>query len=360
MHIRTTRFRTALTGLLVSVAAAACAAPKAETAAGPPPTPLKGVKTITVKVLALNFDPIIPQEGGKRLTEVAGWTKPRKLADGYIADVLKASHGIVQYKIVDWKDIDTFHTKIDGFTYTPEQYMEARKTGEGWHQPDTADYPKTFRDHNVIPRVNNGEIDEVWFFGGPYFGYNESAMAGPGAFYINGAVYDKVPTNRAFAIMGFNYERGNAEITHDLCHRTESTMARIYGGWKVEELTNNWARFAANAEQSGGVAAVGTCHYPPNGQSGYDYANPRAVRSDADDWLNYPNLTGAKTLVSRDNWAEPFDNANGQPDYHRNYMLWWFTRLPHAPGTNADGRLNNWWEYVFRFNAYDASGKPVN
>lgn len=306
-------------------------------------------KPLVVRVLVLNFDPVIPQEGGKRLTRVCGWNDPRKLAEGYIADIKAASHGQVLYKIVDWKDIDTFHTKIDGFRYTPEQYMACRKANSGWHMPDTADYPKTFRDYDVIRRVDSGQIDEVWFFGGPYFGYNESAMAGPGAFYINGEVYDKVKSKRAFVIMGFNYERGVAEMVHDLCHRTESTMSRIYGGWKAEELTNNWARFAANLEQSG-TAAVGTCHYPPNAQDGYDYANPRTVQSTADDWLNYPRLTGKKAPVNCETW--------GGPDYERSYLKWWFSRLPHAPGVNADGRLNNWWEYIFRFNDYDARGRP--
>ncbi|HEY3414250.1 MAG TPA: hypothetical protein VGM51_14515 [Armatimonadota bacterium] len=307
-------------------------------------------KPITVKVMALNFDPRIPAEGNKPLHIVCGWNDPRKLADGYISDIRKSSHGLVNYKIVTWKEINDFHTKIDGFKYTPESYMACRKAKGGWHDPDTADYPKTFQDFGILPLIDSGKIDEVWFFGAPYFGYNESAMAGPGSFYINGEVYDKVPSKRAFAIMGFNYERGVAEMVHDLCHRTESTMARVYGGWKVDELTNNWARFAANDKQSNGVAAVGTCHWPPNAEHDYDYGNPRTVQSDADDWLNYPNLTGAKKPVNRDTW--------GGPDWQRNYLNWWFTRVPHVAGVNADGRLNNWWEYIFNFNKYDETGKP--
>ena len=47
----------------------------------------------------------------------------------------------------------------------------------------------------------------------------------------------------------------------------------------------------------------------------------------------------------------------GGPDYHRNYMKWWFERLPHAPGVNPDGRLNDWWEYIFNFDQYDEKGK---
>lgn len=306
-------------------------------------------RPITVKVLVLNYDPLIPQEGNRRLHEVGKWNDPRKLSDQYIADIAEASGGLVKYRVVEWRDIDTFHPKIDGFTYTPEQYLECMRAKKGWHDPDTADYPRTFVDQKVLPRIDSGEIDEVWFFGGPYFGYNESAMAGPGAFYINGAVYDKVPSRRPFAIMGFNYERGVAEMIHDLSHRTESTMARVYGGWKVEELTTNWARFAANLKQSGS-AAVGTCHWPPNAEKDYDYANPRTVDSSADDWLTYPRLTGKTKPVNRETW--------GGPDYHRGYMKWWFSHLPRAAGVNPDGRLDNWWEYVFHFTRYDERGQP--
>ncbi len=133
-------------------------------------------------------------------------------------------------------------------------------------------------------------------------------------------------------------------------------MSRIYGGWEADQLTANWARFAANEKQS---AAVGTCHYPLNGLAAYDYANRRMVESTANDWLNYPNLTGRRRSFNCDEWSEPHKNAQRQPDYHRNYLRWWFAHLPKAPGVNMDGRLHNWWEYIFNFNAYDERGKPL-
>ena len=105
------------------------------------------------------------------------------------------------------------------------------------------------------------------------------------------AVYEEVPCKRAFVIMGFNYERGVDCMLHDLCHRTEATMSRIYNGWKAEELTTSWARFAANLKQSG-TAAIASCHYPPNAEADYDYANKRQVESTADDWLSYPAAIG--------------------------------------------------------------------
>jgi hypothetical protein len=108
-------------------------------------------------------------------------------------------------------------------------------------------------------------------------------MAGPGSFFVNGGVSEQVPSQRAFVNMGFNCERGVDCMVHDLCHRREASMSRIYGGWKAEELTRNSARFAANLKQSG-AAAVGTCHYPPNAEADYDCTNKRQVESTADDW----------------------------------------------------------------------------
>jgi hypothetical protein len=303
---------------------------------------------IEVKVLVLCFDPPIPAEGNRPLSEVCRFQNPRDLARDYIADMREASGGLLVYNIVEWKETGAFHPKTDGFTYTAESWMNSWREQKGWHQPDAADYPRAFREYGVLPRIDSGEIDEVWFMGAPYFGYNESAMAGPRAFWINGNVYEDVQCKRPFAIMGYNYERGVAEMIHNLAHRTESTMARVYGGWKNEELNHNWARFAANEKQSG-TAAVGNCHYPPNAEKDYDYGNVRSVMSTADDWLNYPNLSGATKPVNRDTW--------GGPDHHRNYMKWWFAHLPRAAGTNADGRLNNWWEYVFRFDNYDRRGR---
>jgi hypothetical protein len=315
-------------------------------------------KPIRVKVLVLVFDPWVPPEvyaAGDRdarpisVRQLGKWNDPLALAQGYMEDILTASGGIVQFEIVEWNTVRRFQKKKDSFTYTPQEYFDAFSNKSKWHDPDGLDYPAMIAEFDLARRIDAGDFDELWMFGAPYFGYFESAMAGPGAFYINGGVFEQVSCRRRFAIMGFNYERGVAEMTHDLCHRTESTMSRIYGGWKVEQLTSNWAKFAANAKQSGGEAACGTCHYPPNAEKDYDYANPREVQSSADDWLNYPKLTGAKKTVTCETW--------GGPDYHRNYMRWWFTHLPKAPGANADGRLNNWWEYVFNYDSYDERGR---
>jgi hypothetical protein len=311
-------------------------------------------RATVVKVWVLNFDPIVDAQTTMRLHEKCGWLDPRELAKQYVADVKEASSGLVTFEIVGWEDLDEFPDKEDGFRYTLDSYMECRRTGIGWHQPDIADYPKLITKYNLVDKVESGLVDEVWWFGAPYFGFGESAMAGRNAFYINGPVYDapKVKCRRAFAIMGFNYERGPAEMIHNLCHRTESTLSRVFGGWRADQLDSDWAHFAANAHQSNGVAGVGSCHFPPNGKSDYDYANATFVESTAEDWLGYPKLTGAKRKVNCETW--------GGPDFQRNYLKWWFAHLPKVAGVNPITlRQNNWWEYVFRFNEYGPLGFPA-
>lgn len=296
-----------------------------------------------VRVLVLEFDPVISDSSGRSAHRAFGWSDPRTLAAGYVRDVADASSGRLRYQVVEWRTIREFPPKLDGFRYTAATYAACLTDKARCHDPDGLDYVATLERHGVPSLIDAGRIDEVWLFGGPYFGYFEAAMAGPGAFDINGGPFPDVKTRRAFAIMGFNSERGVAEMLHDLCHRIEATMARVYGGWRAESLTSAWARFAANARQSGGRAGVGSCHYPPNATGEYDYGNERAVESDADDWLRYPALTGARRRVDRRAW--------GGPDYHREYMRWWLRHLPRGQGVAPDGKLANWWSYVVGFDS---------
>lgn len=311
-------------------------------------------KPIEVRVLVVNYNPVIESEGGKRLHQVLGWNDPRKLAEGYIADLRETSRGFVRHRIIAWRDVDEWPQKVDGFRYTDESFLKMwrgdRKTA---HQPDEASYKAVIDSQRVNQEVERGRIDELWVFGFPYGGFWESAMVGPGAFFINGGTYPDASPKKRYAVMGFSYERGVAEMIHNLCHRAENHLRRVYGG-RWDPVTDPakatpWERFSAYEKTSPGHAGVGNCHFPPNGEKDYDYANPRTVTAASDDWLKWPNLKGVKGPISKDTW--------GGPDYQRNYLKWWYTRLPNAPGKAADGRQLNWWKYIYQFNNYDELGR---
>ncbi|MFT4628187.1 MAG: hypothetical protein ACI8PZ_006882 [Myxococcota bacterium] len=306
-----------------------------------------------VRVLVLNFDPIVPSSGGQRLHEFFGWNDPHTLAQQYISELSSATGGLVQQTIVRWMELDEIPLKADGYQYTIDEYVANWQSGGGWHMPDTMKYGQELASHGARTLIDDDLIDEVWLFGAPYFGFWEAAMMGPGAFFINGGVYGSFPSSRPFAVMGFNYERGVAEMMHSLGHRVENSIARVFGGWQIPNPQTDWDLFAANAGQSSGLPGVGNIHYPANGQSDYDYGNSTPVLSSALDWSNYPNLTGATTMVSSADWAT---SANS----HLGYMRFWYELLPHAAGRHpAHGRSNDWYAYVYDWLQYDGDGQPL-
>jgi hypothetical protein len=99
---------------------------------------------------------------------------------------------------------------------------------------------------------------------------------------------------------------------------------------------NLWERFSRYDLIAPGRASAGNVHFAPNSERDYDWGNPRSVSSDCDDWLNFPNQTGARRMVDCRDWG------NGDIRLHH---LWWLERLPHAEG-QTDGIHNTWWTYV--------------
>ncbi len=58
--------------------------------------------------------------------------------------------------------------------------------------------------------------------------------------------------------------------------------------------------------------------------------------------------------MGRDSWA-----FGDPPDYHRDYLNWYFALMPNNAGTAADGRMANWYKYIWDFNSYEAgTGLP--
>ncbi len=89
-------------------------------------------------------------------------------------------------------------------------------------------------------------------------------------------------------------------------------------------------------------------HWAPNSVRDYDWGNPRVVSTRADDWLNFPNLTGEVKTLNCSAWG------NGDIRAHHK---WWFKHLPKVPG-RTNGVANNWWRYVIDVNdlELDAAG----
>jgi hypothetical protein len=321
------------------------------------PPALRETTTRIIRVIAVNYDPVLQEIGGLRLSRHLKWNDPRPFTTNLMRYLREASGGFADYRLVGFIDVNAFPQKRDGFRYTEASYLEMWKDRKKAHQPDGASYKSVFDENNLVARIRNENIDEIWIWGAPYFGFDEYAMKIPvdHVFYPTDnpwfyRPYDIPDCGRTIWVMGFNYEVGEDNALHSFGHRCEGIIALTvgHGIWKDEAgETNAWSRFTRQASKYPHDAHVGNVHGGPNAKTGYDYGQTNAVLSAADDWFNYPNLTGEKKLVNRDNW--------GGPQWHLNYMRWWLNHLPKARGA-SDGFYNNWWRYVVD---YDAAVKAL-
>jgi hypothetical protein len=299
------------------------------------------VQSFAPRALVVVFNPILDPASGRRLLqapETAKWSQVEALIAGYIADVAECSGGHVKYSVVERLTRDYFPVKEDGFAYTGASYLQAMHTFQ-YHSPDYANYVPLLKDLDLLARIARGDFDEVWFFGGPGFGFYESRMAGPEAFWCNAPPCpDTAASGKRFVIMGFSYERGVGEMLENLGHRAESMLD--YRWRHIPEPLNLWKKFSRHETTSPGQAEVGTMHWAPNSTQEYQWGNPAQVTTRADTWLNYPNLTGPALSQTASAW--------GSGDIRLHHQ-WWLKRLPKVQG-RLHSVANQWWRYVINPN----------
>ncbi len=180
------------------------------------------------KVLVIDFrPPAVVQAAAAR-----GWMSTADLVAGYLARIKAASGNMLVYQVGGTRQVASYPVLDDGRCYDDATWAAAladdskalRKPGSQDYA--IADYGRIIQDFDLLAEVEDRGVDEVWLFGGPYFGFHESCMAGRGAFWCNGP---EIPAStRRFVIMGFNYERQVKEMIHDYGHRVESILARKF------------------------------------------------------------------------------------------------------------------------------------
>jgi len=303
----------------------------------PPPAPEPTgqlPQPVHLKVLLVIYNPTVPSQNNRKLSEVLGWNDPDVLVQSFIADMQYASYGYANYEIAERVEANRLPIKSDGFAYTADDYAHCWQSQSGFHSPDAVNYQLILNDFNIVAKINDGLIDEVWLMGFPYAGFRESRMGGPGAFFCNGEVLTNVPTNRRFVIMGFSYQRGVGEMFESMAHRAESIMQQVYRNSSGQ--VNLCERFSLYDKVAPGNAEVGTVHYAPNSQTDYEWGNPTYVPSRCKNWLTFPDLSASPSSVNCSEWG------NGDIRLHH---IWWFRHFPHITG-EANMISYNWWKYV--------------
>ena len=293
--------------------------------------PADGVHGRHVRVQVLIFNPTLPDQGNQRLNDYFGWRDPDDITAGLISTFASASDGEASYAVVDHEVIDEWPVLADGYAYDEQTWFACSSDHATCHKPDIVDYLRILSDHQSCDLRNRGDIDEVWLWGGPFFGYYESTLAGPGAFTLNSPALSGSSCEELLPIMGFNYERQLPEALESYGHRVDDTMKFVYGNGS----DNPWHQFTDYDVRAPGRSGCGSVHIPPNGVVDYDFSNTSVVLSDCDDWPAWPSPPGNFVPVSCATWG--CDETG--------YLTWWLSHVPRNNG-RTDGIDNDWWHYI--------------
>lgn len=175
-----------------------------------------------IKTLVIIYDPILKTKGNVKLHEYYHWNDPKVLTTQLVNDFKTISHGNATYQIVETIEQNNWLPHQNGLRYTENDYF-AVYASKNWNK-GAPDWQTFIAENNLVEKINSGKVDEVWLWGAPEGGYEESVMIGNGAFWINGG---PIPADtKAVPIMDYNYERGMAEALESYGHRTESILRR--------------------------------------------------------------------------------------------------------------------------------------
>lgn len=325
-----------------------------------PSPPLIGspVRTyeIPIKVLLIIYDPILENYEGVKLHEYFTpanygfyWQDPYELANQLVNDFAIISHENVKYEIVEIIERDEWPLHLNGQRYTDDLYIQEALARNWTLGP--GNYNAIINDNNIEQSVNDGKVDEVWLAGAPGFGWWETAMAGNGAYYINGDPIYGV-NSKAFVFGGFNYERTADLAIHAQGHKTEDIIKKVYGSWEQED-THDWNKYTQQDFYLPGKGGIGSVHYAFNAVQpnidDYDYYSNIYKPTSVKDWQNFPDMTGDTTQENCTLWG-----CN-----HDGYIKFWFDHMPQMAGVK-EGILNNWWRYIADVDQYKTRNKFYN
>jgi hypothetical protein len=213
------------------------------------------------------------------------------------------------------------------------------------HRTPMTDYRKIVNDIQIRDWVEKQGVKEVWIWG--YHGGKvdlwESNMASPFGDVSNS---DRDPGDlpvlkKTYTVYHYNYQRGTSEAVEDHMHQFEAVLNHVDGRDRTpaERWPDLlfWGKFVGSDRSHKIVKpGCGWAHYPPNAVKDYDWANPRFVLSDIEDWQ--PDGSGKKIQINCERWGG-------------NSLRWFRYWMQNLPGQNSglkyQGRpLRNWWVFI--------------
>ena len=223
------------------------------------------------------------------------------------------------------------------------------------HRVPMTDYRRIMDLVNIKDWVEEKGVKEVWIWGnhGGKVDLWESNMASPFGDVSNS---DRDPKelpvlSKTYTVYHYNYQRGTSEAVEDHMHQIEAVLNHVDG--RDTAARSRWSSLLfwghfVGSDATGKIVkpGCGWAHYPPNGERDYDWANPRYVETDMDDWK--PDGSGKKTQMNCERWG-----GNSL-----RWFVYWMQHLPGpANGLRFKGKpLNNWWSFIGDYDLTKARG----
>jgi hypothetical protein len=218
------------------------------------------------------------------------------------------------------------------------------------HRVPMTDYQAIMRRVDIRQWVEEKGVKEVWLWGyhGGVIDLWESNMAGPFGDISNSDrdPHDLPVLSKTYTVYHYNYQRGPSEAVEDHIHQIEAVLNYVDGRDRTSPDRWHkllfWGKFVGSDHSHKIVRpGCGWAHYPPNGERDYDWANPRYVWTDIEDWR--PDGAGQKKRLNCQRW-----NSDSLT-----WFIYWMQNLPGANnGLTYQGRpLRNWWVFVGDFDA---------
>ncbi len=227
---------------------------------------------------------------------------------------------------------ESYLPQIQAGNWTVQDWQTSNCWGSG-----TANYNQMLLENEVCEKLNQGLIDEVWFFSFGYGGFWEATTTGPGAIQTNGPVIQNTDCLRSIHIMGFNYEASAAFAMHSFGHRIEGTLKAyiplLYNQFDTNQERYNYT-YGVNYYAPNPVPSCGNIHWPPNATSHYQYDNTtNVVWTDCMTWS--PDHSVGREYIHCATWSCTQEG----------FLTWWMQNIPGDNlYLNPNGR--NWWGLI--------------
>jgi hypothetical protein len=233
--------------------------------------------------------------------------------------------------------------QVIGSTEYKEAIPARPKIGNDAPMPD---YKAIMKRIDAKRLVEKEGVQEIWLWGyhGP-IGLWESNMSSPTGDVSNS---DRDNTdlpvfNRTYTLYHYNYGRGVGEMLENHMHQLEHLLNYADGrDFTPEDKWSEllfWGKFVGSDASHKIVtnpARCGWTHYAPNSEKDYDWANPRYVETDIEDWK--PDGIGKTQRMNADRWDR--DAVK--------WRVYWLQAIPSLDHslTYKGKALRNWYSFV--------------